>query len=142
MEIALNLLWLALAVVALLVWKLRLSRRPLPESPFLSNNVRLIALCCALVLLFFVISVSDDLQQATGLVEDAASRTSTPFKSKFNRAGSHDASRAPADAAILGGGQLLFPRVCVGRTYCPDTFLLSSITFLSLQGRSPPLAAS
>jgi hypothetical protein len=140
MEAALNLLWLTLTVCALFAWKLRWSRQPLPKSRFLSPNIRFIALCCALVLLFFVISVSDDLQQATGLIEDSASRSSSPFKSKFSTANGHDTTPAATDASLVGG-LLQCPRICFRRVNPSDIFDLSTVALLPLQGRSPPLSA-
>jgi hypothetical protein len=140
MEIALNLLWLSVTLCALAAWKFRWSRRRAPQPDSLPQSARFGALCCALVLLFFVISVSDDLQQATGLIEDSASRGSSPYKSKFHRTGAHNLNAAPADAANGMGFLLLHPRACVGRIHPYENLAVSHITRLSFAGRAPPFS--
>jgi hypothetical protein len=72
MELLLNLIWLALAVGAMAVF-VRSRRRPtlLAEVPYRRS---LVALACVLVLLFPVISASDDLHPAQAVVEDASKK--------------------------------------------------------------------
>jgi hypothetical protein len=72
MELLLNLIWLGLAIGALaaFVEGRRRSART-AEAPF---GLSLLALVCVLVLLFPVISASDDLHPAQAVVEDASKR--------------------------------------------------------------------
>ena len=75
MELALNLAWLFLAIASLLalaVWR-RFS--PATSKPLrVSEWHTLVAVCCALVILFFVISMTDDLHDQQIASEDSQSR--------------------------------------------------------------------
>ena len=72
MEISLNLLWLAVAVIAASVWIFRW--RPASRDSALSAAV---ALGCALVLLFPSISLTDDLHPQIVAVDAAAGKRNT-----------------------------------------------------------------
>jgi len=65
MEIFLNLLWLALAVIALVVWRVRNHDHGAAEL-----RREGVALLFVLVLMFFVISMTDDLHAEIILTED------------------------------------------------------------------------
>src|SRR5579864_8295167 len=71
MELFLNILWVAIAVGALGVWRIVWRRQPRrsPHKPLQEWT----AFTCALVFVFFAVSLSDDLQAATILAEDCAS---------------------------------------------------------------------
>ncbi len=71
MELLLNLIWLALAMGAFLVF---LRRRPHSGLDQLPHRRALFALACALLLLFPVVSASDDLHPTQALFEDANRR--------------------------------------------------------------------
>ena len=71
MELILNLLWLLLIVPAVWLWQER-RLRPQGKHPFLV----LLSLGCLLVLLFPVISASDDLQAMRMEAEDPITRNS------------------------------------------------------------------
>jgi hypothetical protein len=73
MELLLNLLWLALALPAVLIWR----RQPaLPWSSGKQARFRaLVLLGCLLALLFPVVSVSDDLHPLSAEIEESG-----PFK--------------------------------------------------------------
>jgi len=64
MELLLNLLWLMLVVPALFIW------RHERESPCQRSTRSLLALACVLVLLFPVISVTDDLHPLQAEMEE------------------------------------------------------------------------
>ena len=72
MELLLNLLWAMLTVSAFYV----VVRQPLRPngSGYISRCTMLLALGCALVLLFPVVSASDDLHAGQALTEDAMKR--------------------------------------------------------------------
>jgi hypothetical protein len=72
MELLLNLIWLALAVGALAAF-MRGHQRP-TQTAEVSYRMSLLALACVLVLLFPVISASDDLHPTQAVVEDASKR--------------------------------------------------------------------
>lgn len=67
-ETLLNLCWLLLAVVALIAWRRQEAAKP-------HGTPGLIALLCVLVLMFPVISATDDLHPVAQAVEDASKRT-------------------------------------------------------------------
>src|ERR1035438_2059956 len=72
MELLLNLLWVAMALAAFCVftWKRRAASQ-LPKVPYAKA---LLGLACVLVLLFPVISASDDLHPTQAVLEDATKR--------------------------------------------------------------------
>src|SRR5689334_23224118 len=69
MELALNLVWLFVAIVGLgLLWKsLSCPARP---NRVASDWRKIVAMSCALIILFFVISMTDDLHDQEVMVED------------------------------------------------------------------------
>jgi hypothetical protein len=67
MELFLNLLWLALVVAALVVWRVR--NRDHGSAELRREGI---ALLFVLVLMFFVISMTDDLHQEIILSEDGS----------------------------------------------------------------------
>jgi hypothetical protein len=73
MELLLNFLWLMLALPALLLWRRQSSSFRSSEKQ--SNSRLLVLLGCLLVLLFPVISASDDLHPLSAEVEESG-----PFK--------------------------------------------------------------
>jgi len=68
MELVLNLAWILLALPAYWLWRHTRSREHSRNSSF----ERLLALACALVLLFPVISATDDLHAMRAEMEDSA----------------------------------------------------------------------
>jgi hypothetical protein len=73
MELALNLLWLCVAIVGIVLQFIVLSRSAVPcDRP--SNTWRkIIAMGCTLVILFFVISMTDDLHDQEIVIEESKS---------------------------------------------------------------------
>ena len=69
MESLLNLCWLLLALAALLAWCCQATSTPAGQRP------RLVALLCALALMFPVISATDDLHPTVQAIEDSSKRT-------------------------------------------------------------------
>jgi len=73
MELALNLLWLCVAIVGIVVQFLVLSRAATPGDQARSHWRKTIAMGCTLVILFFVISMTDDLHQQEIVLEESKS---------------------------------------------------------------------
>ena len=70
MELFLNFLWALIALVALGVWRVCWMRE---QSTQRRDSVReWAAIVCVLVLLFFVVSLSDDLHSSLALLEESA----------------------------------------------------------------------
>jgi hypothetical protein len=72
MELLLNLFWLALVVAAF--GTLARMRRACAPTPGAKDVKALLALSCILVLLFPIVSASDDLHPAQAVLEDATKR--------------------------------------------------------------------
>lgn len=72
MELLLNLVWIAMALAAFSVFAR--SRRTVPQFATIPYWKALLALACVLVLLFPVISASDDLHPSQAVLEDATKR--------------------------------------------------------------------
>lgn len=72
MELLLNLLWIAIALAA--YWALARRRGALKQLTDIPYWKAMLALACVLVLLFPVISASDDLHPSQAVLEDATKR--------------------------------------------------------------------
>jgi hypothetical protein len=70
MELALNLIWLLLALAAIALWRLRWTNQPRArrQAPWREWT----SVACALVLLFFVVSLTDDLHANVLALEDSS----------------------------------------------------------------------
>ena len=73
MELALNLLWLCVAIVGIVVQFIMLSRAAASADQPPGHWRKTIAMGCTLVILFFVISMTDDLHQQEIVLEDSKS---------------------------------------------------------------------
>ena len=71
MELALNLIWLCLAIVGIAILVCNLSRAPERGSREPSNGQKIVAMTCALIILFFVVSMTDDLHDQEVAVEES-----------------------------------------------------------------------
>jgi hypothetical protein len=72
METLLNLVWLLLALTSTTFWIVYWRRALFAPSRRKQVLYSAVGLVCVLVLMFYAISLTDDLQQITALVEDAA----------------------------------------------------------------------
>src|SRR5271169_265690 len=72
MELLLNLVWMIVALVALSAFMRR--RHKFGATPRVPYEKALLALACVLVLLFPVVSASDDLHPTQAVLEDASKR--------------------------------------------------------------------
>jgi hypothetical protein len=72
MELLLNLAWLVLALLACIAFARR--RKEVAGYSRVSYGTSVLALACALVLLFPVVSASDDLHPTQAVLEDATKR--------------------------------------------------------------------
>lgn len=122
MELALNLVWLCLAFAGYALLGSNLSRARNGSGTRASNRQKIVAMSCALIILFFVVSMTDDLHDQEVLVED----------SKFLRAISSTGSPslAAAHAAITHHCALFF-----GST---SYFHISSVVLGTLEQRDIP----
>jgi len=133
MELLLNLIWLAVAAGALVAFARRRRRSAwLAQVPY---GKALVALACVVVLLFPVISASDDLHPAQAVVEDASKRLQLAIAPLHLLRTSPPLSMLPAMLALC----LMFGLVAV-RWLQPAALtdrVLDSATIPSA-GRAPP----
>lgn len=126
MELALNLFWLLLAVTSVALWGRRSSSRGgrRPRLPLLGA----IALGSALVILFPVISVSDDLHAQQAVLED-----SNPLKRTLRQA--HD--------SFSGSGKLRHAAAAAPAVWLlPLTWVVLGIATEASSGSLSPVAAN
>jgi hypothetical protein len=71
MELVLNLIWLLLALAAIGLWRLRWTHQHQPRTRRQAPWREWTAVACALVLLFFVVSITDDLHADVLALEDS-----------------------------------------------------------------------
>ena len=139
MEISLNLLWLAIAVIAAGVWIFRW--RPASRDSALSAAV---ALGCALVLLFPSISLTDDLHPQIVAVDAAAGKRSTcqlisSAGSKVSLMPGVASRLAPHLFVAVVAHALLPGKLLFGGVVAEKTPIGSGANRNPLAGRSPPL---
>jgi hypothetical protein len=70
MELTLNLVWVCVAIAGILVQIVMLSRAGGYADRPSNHCQKILAMICALVILFFVISMTDDLHDQTLLIEE------------------------------------------------------------------------
>ena len=132
MEVLLNLVWMLLALPAWWLWHER-ARRPAGNRPWQC----LLALACLLILLFPVISASDDLNaMRADIEENGAGRSSS---ARAQEAGKENPAARFVQAALPSAGQSVAP-VAWGRLNTMSAPLrIASAPRTVRSGRAPPL---
>ena len=136
MELFLNLLWLLIAVSAFGIWQAHLSGGG--RAPGGQTRRSWIALACALVLLFFVISMTDDLHAEVMVIEDASS--SKRHVGNVHACPQHLSSAKlthHAAAAMVSHG-LFFPQLSFLEFATPAALPATLSTVCVVPGRAPP----
>ncbi len=129
MELFLNLCWLALLLPAFLIWRQRtLSPVPVPKRAILFT------LGCALVLLFPVISASDDVYAMRPAVEESESA----LRQNGHSAGaSHSVSHSSLPSLFANEShKITLEQVGSVLSFSPRTIEIHS--FYAPSGRAPP----
>jgi hypothetical protein len=98
MELLLNLVWITLALGGLLAFEQR--RRASARVALVPYLKALIALACVVVLLFPIVSASDDLRPAQAVLEDATKRIHQVFAPLPHAQSSPSAAMSPALLAL------------------------------------------
>jgi hypothetical protein len=106
MELALNLIWLFLAIVGIAILGCNLSRAPERGNREPSNGQKIVAMTCALIILFFVVSMTDDLHDQEVAVEESRLLRVTGAHAAALLSSSHTMS--PAIPALFFAGILIF----------------------------------
>ncbi|MGB8886872.1 MAG: hypothetical protein WCC87_09115 [Candidatus Korobacteraceae bacterium] len=134
MELLLNLVWFALGMAGFLIF-IRSSPRSNRQS--VSYRRSLLALACVLLLLFPVVSASDDLHPTQTLMEEASRRIS-PHASVLRL--SHDRSTTPLVPPLLSLVVSLLLALTMWQPWQPVETKTRSLSGYRLcsRGRAPP----
>src|SRR5579863_816083 len=115
MELLLNIVWLLLAVAAVLVWL----RAPAHRLASKSGLCAFLVLGCILLLLFPVISASDDLHAMRSEIEESSASKKIVM---------HVAAQAPHASTAWGGAALAVSAVSI----TPQIQILAQVVDLSV----------
>jgi hypothetical protein len=134
METLLNLLWVVIAATATIIWRTRwaqvprrIQRKPLEEWT---------ALACALVLLFFAVSLTDDLHAEIILAEDCfAGRRHSPTVGPSCHSAKTLRGTAPA---VFHYELTTMPLTEFGIVVVVHSAVISHFNFAVTSGRAPP----
>jgi len=135
-ELLLNIVWLLLAVPAVLIWLQARKNRPAPRGGICA----LLVLGCILLLLFPVISASDDLHAMRSEIEEASASKKIVM---------HVAAQAPHASTAWGGAALTVSAASIA----PQIQVLAQVVYISvaflqqaiqanLSSRAPPVFPS
>jgi hypothetical protein len=139
MELVLNILWLLLAASAVALWRTSWAHQPRTRrhAPWREWT----AVACALVLLFFVVSLTDDLHAELVVLEDcSACRRHVNCLTAAHAAQQPDHFPTGAGAAVLPA-EARVADSAVALLFVPASQPMSSLPQRqSHAGRAPPLA--
>jgi len=132
MELFLNLCWLALVLPAYVLWRRRVSSEPCTRASF----VIVCTLGCALVLLFPVISASDDLHAVAQAMEESENG----FRHDGHGPCAHHSVHHAALPLLLAtvSREVVFEQV--GMVLSPLSRSLGTVFVDAYAGRAPPLS--
>jgi len=140
MELALNLTWLGLALAGFALLGSNLSHAVEHSARRTSNRQKIIAMSCALIILFFVVSMTDDLRDQEVAVEESRLLRAASAAGSPSLASAHSVV-TPAFLMLLA-----FARSSIAFTLPSSRRLLeflevsspAAISRSSLCGRAPP----
>jgi UDP-N-acetylmuramyl pentapeptide phosphotransferase/UDP-N-acetylglucosamine-1-phosphate transferase len=138
METFLNLLWLLLALTSaalwIAYWRQALFARGRRRQVFYSA----VGLICVLVLMFFAISLTDDLYEITALVEDAAlvSARASKLSAQHHRV----VHSQPDLGTVTSSFFAVVPPAFLGNVLTSDAVIVLPNTRSFLDLRAPPAA--
>jgi hypothetical protein len=137
MELSLNILWVMIALGALGVWQIVWSRQPRrsPRKPLQEWT----AFVCALVFVFFAVSLSDDLNAAAILADDCASGRHHSMVWSCGHASHLDASASHPCLAAVPATLFRDPTEIAARI-SPNAFEFCGVTdYGAIALRGPPI---
>ncbi len=135
MEVVLNNLWLLVAIGAFFYWRPEKCRKA-PEVPNRSTTFAVVALACALVLLFPVISLTDDLNAEQVAMEDSSR---TIMKARVLAQECVRVSRSPFMPAVATAAFSADPlHVFLGSVVLVEAHLFCCTLISPHEGRAPP----
>jgi hypothetical protein len=140
MEQALNLLWLGLALAGFALLGSNLSRTAEHANRPPSHRQKMMAMSCALIILFFVVSMTDDLHNQEAFVEESKLLRVMNGTGSPAMAAAHSAV-APPFLLYFGfpRSSFTFGLPTLRRLLEPLEFsFTAAISSASLRGRAPP----
>lgn len=135
MELLLNLAWLLLAVPAYWLWR---NSRPANRRHGFSSLQCMLALGCALVLLFPVISATDDLHAMRAEMEESSVSKRSIRQASADR-NSLPHTRLQSPPVLLASVAPLLVQTEFAGTYTHNILLLTTALSLASAGRAPPV---
>lgn len=134
MELLLNLAWLLLALPAYWLWRgrriVRFGRR--------SSLQCLLSLACMLVILFPVISATDDLHVMRAEMEESPASKRSVCQRSAEKASASKWQHPPALASLV---PVLFVADEEWQAPSPSSVLIASLSAIAPAGRSPPASS-
>jgi len=137
MELTLNLIWVGVAIAGIVLLWITVSRAAKSSEPSASTRQKIVAMGCALVILFFVISMTDDLHnQAIMFEEKKPSRT----LSDVTRAALSPAQGILFVFLLFSSNLSLAPDLTAARRLLdlPHSRYAAAIVCDRIDGRAPP----
>jgi hypothetical protein len=131
MENLLNLCWVLLAMAALLAWRCQAAHERAGQRG------RLVALLCVMVLMFPVISATDDLHPAGQAIEDSSKRTQSVCATLKSVA--TNVKYGPSPAVLVQMPAVALYAVLVEWLRLTAAPGLQAVTTLSASWRAPPV---
>ncbi len=139
MELLLNLFWLLVALASFGLWRLRWSRAS--HGPGRGESLRgAVSLCCVLVLLFFAISLTDDLHAIPAVAEEKNSSRQPLQAWKASSASEEPGKHAAALTDVVVSSLSCLAGVPIGRVVWADAPSPRTTSIGPFQGRAPPSA--
>lgn len=142
MELLLNLVWLAVALAGFGLWWLRWSRAGRAGGPRLESLRGAVGLSCVLVLLFFAISLTDDLHAVPALAEDSRSTRRAVQSCKGSQADPDPERQTAVFAEAVSPTSFSPPSVTVGWLSLHDSPSAAPAPDQPVRGRAPPSPSS
>jgi hypothetical protein len=142
MELALNLIWVCVALSGCALLRSNLSRTTGHPAGRTSKRQKIIAMGCALIILFFVISMTDDLHDQEIFVEESKFLRVMGGNSSPSLAAAHSTVARPL-LLFLGffRTSFTFTLLAVRRLLeTPEVSFTAAIDCEQLSGRAPPPA--
>jgi hypothetical protein len=138
METFLNLVWLAVALAATVLWQFRWARSQ--RHSCYSRRMEMAAMVCFLALLFPVISLTDDLHPETAVVDAASGKRNACL---IAASASHVRSATITPGSHIAVGRIVRPFMgaqLAGAEHTPLSALQNLAWIASgTSGRSPPV---
>lgn len=140
MELTLNLVWLCVAIAGILAMVAVLLRTAASSDRPASAWQKIVAMSCALVILFFVISMTDDLHGQAILFEEK--KPSRVLSETTNPAASSTSHLVPfVFLLFVSCASRVFPLPSVKKPLdTPQVSNVASTFSESIDGRAPPLS--